>query len=100
MIFDVPADKLSLSENLGKGFEVPGIPTAKQRAMGSGDKSLQYFGPCPGGSDHLYQFKLYALDVETLPGVTSSSSVSQVEAAILKHDIASTTLSGNSDAKA
>jgi hypothetical protein len=45
-------------------------------------------------------FTLYALNVTTLPGLSSSSTVAQVESAAMAHDIASTTLSGNSAAKA
>jgi phosphatidylethanolamine-binding protein (PEBP) family uncharacterized protein len=66
--------------------------------MGSGNKALQYFGPCPGGSTHKYEFTLYALSTATLPGVTSSSTVAQIETAILANDLASTKLAGNSNA--
>ncbi|MFI6396283.1 YbhB/YbcL family Raf kinase inhibitor-like protein [Nonomuraea sp. NPDC050540] len=97
-IWDIPAAKSSLPEGLGLGFEVPNQAPAKQKAMSSGNKSLQYFGPCPGGSTHTYEFTLYALDTATLPGVTSGSSVAAVETAILARDLASTKLAGNSNA--
>ncbi|MBD0315020.1 MAG: hypothetical protein ICV86_19955, partial [Microcoleus sp. T3-bin5] len=73
-IWDIPASTTSLPEGLGLGFNVPQVPGAKQKAMSSGNKSLQYFGPCPGGSTHRYEFTLYALDVATLPGVSASST--------------------------
>ncbi|HCT77571.1 MAG TPA: sugar dehydrogenase, partial [Micromonosporaceae bacterium] len=98
VIFDIPATALSLPEGLGLGFNVPNQGAAKQRSFGTGNKTYQFFGPCPGGSNHLYQFKLYAMNVATLPGVTSSSTVAQIETAILANDIASTTLNGNSNA--
>lgn len=97
-IWDIPASKLALPEGLGLGFNVPNQSPAKQKAMSTGNKALQYFGPCPGGSTHKYEFTLYALDTATLPGVTSASSVAQVETAILAHDLASTKLAGNSNA--
>ncbi|MFI6318063.1 YbhB/YbcL family Raf kinase inhibitor-like protein [Nonomuraea sp. NPDC050556] len=97
-IWDIPASKLSLPEGLGLGYDVPNQSPAKQKAMGTGNKALQYFGPCPGGSTHKYEFTLYALDTATLPGVTSASTVAQVETAILAHDLASTKLAGNSNA--
>ncbi|MEV0586742.1 YbhB/YbcL family Raf kinase inhibitor-like protein [Nonomuraea sp. NPDC050310] len=97
-IWDIPASKLSLPEGLGLGYSVPNQSPAKQKAMSSGNKSLQYFGPCPGGSTHKYEFTLYALDTATLPGVSSSSSVAAVETAILARDLASTKLAGNSNA--
>jgi len=77
---------------------VPEVPGAKQKAMGSGNTSLMYFGPCPGGSTHQYEFRLYAIDTATLPGVSSSSSMATVETAILAHDLALFTLTGNSAA--
>ncbi|HEU4422898.1 MAG TPA: YbhB/YbcL family Raf kinase inhibitor-like protein, partial [Pilimelia sp.] len=97
-IWDIPASRLSLPEGLGLGFNVPEISGAKQKAFGSGNKTLQYFGPCPGGSTHKYEFTLYAVDTATLPGVNSGSSVAAVETAILAHDLASTKLAGNSNA--
>ncbi|WP_157252173.1 YbhB/YbcL family Raf kinase inhibitor-like protein [Nonomuraea typhae] len=97
-IWDIPASRTSLPEGLGLGFQVPNQSPAKQKAMGSGNKALQYFGPCPGGSTHKYEFTLYALDTATLPGVTSSSTVAQVETAILARDLASAKLAGNSNA--
>ncbi|MFF5209668.1 YbhB/YbcL family Raf kinase inhibitor-like protein [Streptosporangium sp. NPDC000396] len=98
VIWDIPADRLSLPEGLGLGFTVPEVAGAKQKAMGSGNKALQYFGPCPGGSTHRYEFTLYAVDTATLPGVSSGSSVAAVETAILGHDVASVKLAGNSNA--
>ncbi|MGV9309756.1 YbhB/YbcL family Raf kinase inhibitor-like protein [Nonomuraea sp. NPDC003727] len=97
-IWDIPAAKASLPEGLGLGYDVPGQAPARQKAMSSGNKALQYFGPCPGGSTHKYEFTLYALDTATLPGVTQSSSVAAVETAILAHDLAATKLAGNSNA--
>ncbi|MCT9931409.1 YbhB/YbcL family Raf kinase inhibitor-like protein [Planotetraspora sp. A-T 1434] len=98
VIWDIPASKSSLPEGLGLGYNVPNQSPAKQKAMSTGDKSLQYFGPCPGGSSHKYEFTLYALNVATLPGVSSSSSVAAVETALLANDIASVKLAGNSSA--
>ncbi len=98
VIWDIPAARSSLPEGLGLGFDVPGQSPAKQRSFGTGNKTYQFFGPCPGGSNHLYQFKIYALNVATLPGVNSSSTVAQVETAILANDISSAILNGNSNA--
>jgi Raf kinase inhibitor-like YbhB/YbcL family protein len=97
-IWDIAPSRLSLPEGLGAGFSVPGVSPAHQRALGSGAQTTQYFGPCPGGSTHKYVFTLYALNVTTLPGLTSSSSVAAVESAAKAHQIATTTLSGNSAA--
>ncbi|MDP9862924.1 MULTISPECIES: YbhB/YbcL family Raf kinase inhibitor-like protein [Streptosporangium] len=98
VIWDIPAGRLSLPEGLGLGFNVPQVPGAKQKAMSSGNKALQYFGPCPGGSTHKYEFTLYAVNTATLPGVSSGSSVAAVETAILANDLAAATLAGTSNA--
>jgi Raf kinase inhibitor-like YbhB/YbcL family protein len=98
VIWDIPATKNALPEGLGLGFDVPSQSPAKQRSFGTGTKTYQFFGPCPGGSSHLYQFKLYSLNVATLPGVTSSSTVAQIETAILANDVSSAILNGNSSA--
>ncbi|MER6950601.1 YbhB/YbcL family Raf kinase inhibitor-like protein [Nonomuraea sp. NPDC000554] len=98
VMWDIPATKGSLPEGLGLGYDVPNQSPAKQKAMSSGNKALQYFGPCPGGSTHKYEFTLYALDTATLPGVTSSSTVAAVETAIQAHDLAGVKLAGNSNA--
>jgi Raf kinase inhibitor-like YbhB/YbcL family protein len=97
-IWDLPAATTSLPEGLGLGFAVPGQSPAKQKALGSGNQTLQYFGPCPGGSSHKYVFTLYALKVATLPGLSQSSTVAQVETAAKANAMASVTLSGNSAA--
>ncbi|WP_239589862.1 PQQ-dependent sugar dehydrogenase [Streptomyces aureoverticillatus] len=97
-IWDVPAARSSLAEGLGAGFDVPGLDGAKQKAMGSGANSRKYFGPCPGGSSHPYTFTLYALNTATVPGLTSGSSMAQIETAVKNASTASVKLHGKSDA--
>jgi phosphatidylethanolamine-binding protein (PEBP) family uncharacterized protein len=76
---------------------VPGVSGAKQKAMGNASVNQQFFGPCPR-SKHTYEFTLYALNVDTLPGLSASSTVAQVETAAKANDIASTKLAGTSSA--
>jgi Raf kinase inhibitor-like YbhB/YbcL family protein len=97
-IWDLAPGTTSLPEGLGLGFNVPNQSPARQKALGSGNQTLQYFGPCPGGSSHKYVFTLYALNVATLPGLSQSSTVAQVETAAKANSMANTTLSGNSAA--
>ncbi|MEU5978675.1 PQQ-dependent sugar dehydrogenase [Streptomyces sp. NPDC047315] len=99
-IWDIPPAKLALPEGLGSGFAVPGQDGAKQKAMGSGANSQKYFGPCPGGSTHPYTFTLYALNAATVPGLSSSSSMAQIETAIKSASTANVKLRGNSNARA
>ncbi|MFI1394131.1 PQQ-dependent sugar dehydrogenase [Streptomyces sp. NPDC020681] len=97
-IWDIPAAKLALPEGLGSGFDVPGQDGAKQKAMGSGANSQKFFGPCPGGSSHPYTFTLYAVNSATVPGLTSSSSMAQIETAVKNASTANVKLRGNSSA--
>lgn len=98
-IWDIPAATSSLPENLGSGFTVPGQGGAKQKAMGSGANSQKFFGPCPGGSTNPYTFTLYALNTATVPGITSSSTMAQIETAIKNASTANTVLRGRSNAR-
>jgi len=82
MIWDIKPAQLSLPQGLGAGYLVPNHTPAKQKAFTTGTNTLSYFGPCPGGSTNPYTFTLYAQNVATIPGVTSSSSVATIEAAI------------------
>ncbi len=96
-IWDIPASVTSLPEALKRGYTVPDVPGAKQKAMGNASVNQQFFGPCPR-SPHTYEFTLYAINVDTLPGLSQSSTVAQIETAMKANDIASTKLSGTSSA--
>jgi Raf kinase inhibitor-like YbhB/YbcL family protein len=90
-IYDIPAAVMSLSEGVPEGA-MPAMPAGakqspNQSAIVGGPG---YFGPC--GGDNTYEFKLYALDVATLPGVTASSTAAQVRAQLDMHDIETATL--------
>ena len=99
-IWDIPAATPSLPEGLGAGYTVPNQGGAKQKAMGSGATAQQFFGPCPGGSSHPYTFTLYALNTATVPGLSSSSTMAQIESAIKGASTANVVLHGNSSAAA
>lgn len=98
LIWDIPASTLALPEALGAGFEVPDQGGAKQKALGSGADTEQYFGPCPGGSTNPYTFTLHALNTATIPDLTPDSSLEEIETAIQGVSIAETVLRGRSDA--
>jgi glucose/arabinose dehydrogenase/phosphatidylethanolamine-binding protein (PEBP) family uncharacterized protein len=95
-IWDVPVT--ALAEGLGAGFNVPDVAGAKQKAMGSGANAQKYFGPCPGGSSHPYTFTLYAQNTTTVPGLTSGSTMAQIETAIKGASTANVKLAGTSNA--
>lgn len=85
---------------LGQGVPNEALPSppgnGTKQIVSYDDSTFGYLGPCPP-VEHTYQFKIYAIDVGTLPGVTTSSTALQVEAAILLHDLASATLTGTYD---
>lgn len=94
VIYDIPASVLSLPEALMDASTVG----AKQ--------SGAYLGPCPNWNTppnpdtHTYVFKIYALDTETLTltPTTGTAAVKDAEAKLDASHLASTTLSGTSDA--
>ncbi len=88
-IYDIPASVTSLPEGVPSGA-MPAMPAgAKQAPNALGLLGPGYYGPC--GGNNMYEFKLYALDVATLPmaGMTGDS----VEAALDMHDLATASLS-------
>lgn len=90
-IYDIPADVTSLPENIENEYEPSEVPGAKQ------PKSYKttvfgYAGPCPNAK-HTYVWTIYAIDVETLPGTSETTTKEQVAALAKAHDLASTKLS-------
>ncbi|HEX4265717.1 MAG TPA: YbhB/YbcL family Raf kinase inhibitor-like protein [Verrucomicrobiae bacterium] len=83
VVFDLPADASGLPEDAVKTESV--LAKAKQ---GLNDfKKAGYGGPCPpGGSQHRYFFKIYALDIKL--GLPSGASRKAVETAMTKHILA------------
>lgn len=91
-IWDIPPATLSLPEHVENAAE-PSTPAGAKQAESYDGQTFGYLGPCPG-STHTYEFVAYAVDVATLPGVTTASSRDEVEAALLDHDLDSAALSG------
>lgn len=83
-IWDIPATTDSLPEGLPSGSPpagIVGLETAKQKKAPSGSA---YLGPCPNfpNATHVktdsYEFRLYALDVASLPSNMTSMTVQQI----------------------
>jgi Raf kinase inhibitor-like YbhB/YbcL family protein len=92
-VWDIPPATNMLAEALPKTGTITAPAGAKQTSSG-------YAGPCPPNNMvHTYVFTLYALDVATLPGVTSTTSAANIMAAAQMHDVASATLSAPSNGK-
>jgi Raf kinase inhibitor-like YbhB/YbcL family protein len=86
VVYNIPPDSESLSENAGKTRLPPGA------LLGLNDfKKMGYGGPCPPIGRHRYFHKLYALDIRLdLRGATKS----QIERAMQGHVLASAELIG------
>lgn len=95
-IWDIPSATLALAQNVPNDA-LPITPGGGTKQIESYDGStFGYLGPCPP-EEHTYQFTAYAIDVATLPSVTTASTAAQVETQILLHDLASATLTGTYD---
>ncbi len=96
VIYDIPASLTGLPADVDNVYEPADVPGAHQTRNFRGANNFGYAGPCPG-SAHIYEFKLYALDVATLPGAMMSTDREPAKALIEEHDLASTALSGTYD---
>lgn len=74
--------------------------TLLHRGLDNFNRGVRGLGPCPSGILHNYEFSVHALDVATLPGVTTTSSRVQVDPVITTHRLAKGLLNGQSNAKA
>ncbi len=92
IIFDIPLTAMGLPADVDKTFAPANVVGARQTASYQAG-TRGYLGPCPP-SLHTYEFKLFALDVATLPGATMQTSRAQALALIEQHDLASTALTG------
>ena len=80
LLFNIPADVLSLPEGLPRDGE---LPDGSRQGMNS-NNALGYGGPCPpGGQTHGYVFTLYALD--TLLELNAGASKGQILEALDGH---------------
>lgn len=83
VLFNIPADRRSLEEDLpitGKNVDPEAIFVGKNSSG-----NTRYDGPCPPGGTHRYYFKLYALDtvISLLPGATKEQVLREMEGHIL-----------------
>jgi len=91
-IWDIPAATMTLPEGVSNVAEPPEVSGAKQCPSWQ-SAVIGYNGPCPK-NQHSYAFDVYAIDVATLPNVTTTSSLSAVETEVMSHSLGKTTLMG------
>ena len=91
VIWDIPANVTSLAANI-EHQAAPPVPAGSKQSLADldGFKGSGYLGPCPQAvnSRQSYKFTLYALDVETLPGLSATSSPTQAATAVKAHLVA------------
>jgi len=81
--FDIPSNVTSVAR--GGSGDLPGVEGATNQSTG-------YFGPCPPGPDHHYEFTVYALDASL--GLPAGAGFSAVTKAIAGHELAEASITG------
>ena len=98
VIWDIPANTipLSLPRAVPRSANLSSPVGAKQCTSYTSPPTFGYRGPCTPVNDgvHNYRFTVYALDVATLPGVTTNTARTAVRTQVLAHDLASASLNG------
>lgn len=93
ILWDLPPSTLSVPEGV-PNVALPPMPSGAKQTTSYDSTTFGYRGPCPP-SPHVYRFDLHALDVASLPGVTTASSRAQVQAALTPHVLGTTSLSAS-----
>jgi Raf kinase inhibitor-like YbhB/YbcL family protein len=91
IIYDIPETVTSLPADVQQVY-APATPAGAHQTKNY-KGAFGYAGPCPG-TEHVYEFVLYALDVAALPGVTQTVTLAAAETAIKAHSLGSTKLTG------
>lgn len=98
VIWDIPAATTSLEIAIPTDAQ-PNPPGGGAKQTRSYDNATYgYLGPCPDGDLHVYGFELHAIDVATLPDVSTSDASDDVVDVLEAHSIDSRSFTGTSDA--
>jgi Raf kinase inhibitor-like YbhB/YbcL family protein len=102
VVWDIPTTTLHLPADLPSDPVLTTPVSAKQvdlrTSPDAGTEMNGYFGPCPRGAPHGYEFAVHAMNVATLAGVTTMSTSAAVKAAVIAATLAEGTLDGTSSA--
>jgi Raf kinase inhibitor-like YbhB/YbcL family protein len=92
--YDIPAAATGVPAAVENAYEPAKIAGAKQ-TLSYLTNRYGYAGPCaPKPNEDDYEFVLYALDVETLPNMTKTTTRGDAEIEVKKHVLKSTKLTG------
>lgn len=88
VIWDIPPSVLALPENIEHKPQ-PSVPAGSKQSLANldGFQGSGYLGPCPQAVNSVqsYQFTLYALNVDTVPGLTATSTPGEAAIAVKAH---------------
>ena len=88
VLWDIPANVTSLAANI-EHVAALAMPAGSKQSLADldGFKGSGYLGPCPqmANSRQSYTFTLYALNVETVTGLTATSSPTAAATAVKSH---------------
>jgi Raf kinase inhibitor-like YbhB/YbcL family protein len=98
VIYDIPASRTDLPENVEKTYAPANVPGAHQTLAFNGS-TRGYLGPCPNPADgpHMYEFALFAINAPTLPGAMMSTTGAQARMIINANNLGSALLTGTRD---
>lgn len=94
VIWDIPANVMSLPENVEQVYQ-PAVPAGAKQAPFNGN-NVGYYGPCSPNSVNTYELTIYAIDVPTLPGLDNTTPKQEAAQAIVDAMTASAKLAGES----
>src|SRR5262249_15198229 len=90
VIWDIPSSVAALTEHVANAA-APATPAGAKQVKSYDGTTFGYLGPCPPAR-HDYEFAVHAVDVATLPGVTSADTAKAAAAAVVAHDLGSAKL--------
>jgi hypothetical protein len=88
VMYDIPVATSALPANVDKSYE-PTAPQGAKQTKSYRPAVFGYAGPCPPSREDVYEFVLYALDVDALPNMTRDTTLKAAEAEIKKHALGS-----------
>ncbi len=94
VIWDIPASALAVPSGVENTFSPANVSGAKQAALNA--NLVGYFGPCSPTTVNTYEFRVYALPVANIAGLTQQSTMAEAVQAIQAQALGSTAISGES----